>query len=197
MVAGMSCRRSNILMATTRFLAADTPLLRIASSPKRRSTACASGTSVAYPRSAPRTSCMYVLDKLASTPLMAIPVPTVPHSSVLACMTLSWASHAIPTVVTPWAGARGLHGHHVIAGIPGSSLSTGACLGACGGPRRPCRPVPPSLFGHRPACPPQQPAIAILIPGPHMGTLPNGAVRSACNSRVGGCSDQKSTPYCW
>ena len=107
MVASMSCKGSNILMPATMSLAADIPLLRSASSPKRRSMAWASGRSVAHPRSAPRTSYMYVLDELASTPLMAIPVPTVPHSSVLACMTLSWASHAIPTVATPWAASRG------------------------------------------------------------------------------------------
>ena len=101
MVAGMSCRRSNILTPATEFLVADVPRLRNASSPNRRSIALASGRSVAHTRIAPRTSCMYVLDEVASTPLMAMPVPTVPHSSVLACMTLSWASHAIPTVVTP------------------------------------------------------------------------------------------------
>ena len=64
---------------------------------------------------APRTSCMYVLDELASTPLMAMLVPTVPHSSVLACMTLSWASHALPMVMTPWDVALG------------SPLSSGHC----------------------------------------------------------------------
>ena len=107
MVARMSCKRSNIPMPATRFLAADTPLLRSANSPKRRSMACASVTLVAHPQSAPRTCCMYVLDELASTPLMAILVPTVPHSSVLVCMTASWASHTMPTVVTSWASCKG------------------------------------------------------------------------------------------
>ena len=100
-VAGMSSRRSKSLIPATRFLAPDIPCLRSASYPNRLSIALASGMSVAHPRMAPRTSCMYVLHELASTPLVAMPVPTVPHSSVLACMTLSCASHAIPTVVTP------------------------------------------------------------------------------------------------
>ena len=101
MVAGMSSTRYKIQTPATIFLAADIPRLRSACSPNRRSIALASGTSVAHPHMAPRTFYIYVLDELASTPLMAMPLPTVPHSSVLACMTLSCASHAIPTVVTP------------------------------------------------------------------------------------------------
>ena len=93
MVAGMSSGRSNILTPATRSVAADIPRLRNASSPNRHSI---SGRSVAQPHMAPRASCMCVLDELASTPLMAMPVPTVPHSSVLACMTL-----------TPWDVALG------------------------------------------------------------------------------------------
>ena len=101
MVAGMSSRRSKIRTPATRFLAAEIPRLRSASSLNRLSIALASGMSVVHPRKAPRTSYMYVSDELASTPLIAMPLPTVPHSSVLACMTLSCAFHAIPTVVTP------------------------------------------------------------------------------------------------
>ena len=107
MVDGMSCRHSKIRTPATIFLAADIPLFRKASSPKRRSIASASASSVAHPQSAPRTSCMYVLEELASTPRMAIPVPTVPHASVQACMTLSCASQAMPTVATPRALACG------------------------------------------------------------------------------------------
>ena len=56
-----------------------------------------------HPRNAIRTCCMYVADQLASTPRIAIAVPTVPHSSVLACMTTSWACQVSATVA-PMSG---------------------------------------------------------------------------------------------
>ena len=78
MVVGMSSRRSNILTPATKFLAADMLRLRNASSRNHRSIAFASGKSVAHPRIAPRNSCMYFLDGLASTPLMAMPCALCP-----------------------------------------------------------------------------------------------------------------------
>ena len=107
MLARMSSKRSNILTPTTRFLSADIPRLRNASSPNRGFDCLGKRQVYGALSYGSRTSCMYVLDELASTPPMAMLVPTVAHSSVLACMTLSRASHAILMVVTPWDAAMG------------------------------------------------------------------------------------------
>ena len=52
---------------------------------------------------------MYVADELASTPRIAVAVPTVPHSSVLACMTTSWACQVSATVA-PMSGPSATFG---------------------------------------------------------------------------------------
>ena len=102
MVVGMIYSHSRIQTPATRFLPADIPLFNNVHSPKRRLIAFASASLVAHPQSTLRTSCIYVFEELASTARSAISMPTVPDSSVQACMTLSCAFLAMPAVAALW-----------------------------------------------------------------------------------------------